>query len=155
MAIAQFSNRLNSLHDVEPIYLTLFEVRFNNTFLTDNCSSIKNDIMIFNLYTVNDELQPFKIINNMINNNTIINYLEIINSKKDGTIKYCSFLKNFSFVEILGFLDFDWDSWDNNDLKIKNLRVKFKYDKIDVVTSKNYNNFLRKIKLECITKKDS
>jgi len=111
--------------------------------------------MIFNLYTVNDELQPFQIINNMINNNTIINYLEIINSKKDGTIKYCSFLKNFSFVEILGFLDFDWDSWDKSDSKIKDLRVKFKYDKMDVVTSKNYNNFLRKIKLECITKKDS
>lgn len=155
MPLPHFNHVSSALYAVEPIYLSLFEVRFSDTFLMDNCNSIENDTMIFNLYDIKDELQPFEIINNMIKNNKILNYLEIVNHKKDGTIKYCVFLKNFSFIEFIGFLDFDWASYDKSGDKLKNLKVKFKYDKMNVITGNNYNNFVRKIKLECINKKDS
>jgi len=92
----------------------------------------------------------------MINNKKIIKHLEISHYSKDGTVKYSAFLKNFSFLEFVGFLDFDWNQYNSKTSgAIKLLNVRFKCDKIDVVTGKNYNKFIRKIKLDCINKKDS
>lgn len=153
MALPHFNKIPNYYNNIDPIKLSEFEIKFEDKFMMDNCTSIKNDIMIFNLYVYNDELQPFNIIEDMINNNKIIKYLEIVHNSKDGTIKYVAFLKNFSFVDFVGILDFDWNYTIED--KIKKLNVKFKYDKIDIVTGKNYNNFIRKIKLDSINKKDS
>ena len=151
MALPHFNNI--QYVDIDPIYLTNFEVKFDNKFLLDNCVSIENDIMCFNLYVYNNELQPFNIINNMINKK-IINYLEILNYDKDGTIKYATFLENFMFVEFIGFLNFNWEKYGNIDM-IKKLHVKFKYDKMTVIIEKKYNNFIRKIKIKCLNEKDS
>ena len=152
--IGHFSTTSYNIN-IYPIYIASFEVRFNNKILLDNCISIKNDIMLFNFYYCDDKLVPFDIINDMIYNNIIINYLEIVNFQKDGTINYCTFLKNFSFVEFVEFLDFNWSAASMSGDTIKNLKVKFKYDKMIVLTGKNYNNFIRKIKLDILNKKDS
>ena len=87
MTSPHFNSIQNCCYNIDPIYQSCFEVRFNNKFLLDNCISIENNIINFNLYIYENELQPFNIINDMINNNEIINYLEIINYNKEGAIK--------------------------------------------------------------------
>ena len=154
MTSPHFNSIQNCCYNIDPIYQSCFEVRFNNKFLLDNCISIENNIINFNLYIYENELQPFNIINDMINNNEIINYLEIINYNKEGAIKYAVFLEKFKFVEFVGFLDFDLVKYDKK-YNIKNLHVKFKYDKMTVIIEKKYNNFIRKIKIKCLNEKDS
>jgi len=157
MPLQQFPGNHYHYHyhyNFDAIYKSLFEVKFNDAYMRDNCISIKNDIMIFNLNLYEEDLIPFSFINNMISENAVLDYLEISNFKKDGTINYITFLKKFSFVEFVGFLDFDLETSIKGE-EIKKLCVKFKYDKMIVVTAKNHKKFIRKIKLYNINKKDS
>jgi hypothetical protein len=134
-------------YNVEPIYCSLFDVMFYDFNLKNNCYSIEKNIMKFNLNFDGKELSPYNSIKNMIDNSETISYLEIVHYDKFGSKIYSNFLKNFRFVKILNFLDFDW----NKSNEIKNLRVIFKYEKIYTITSSSeYEKFNRKIKLEKI-----
>lgn len=147
MSLPHFTNMSRHHYVEDPIYINQYEVNFDNKYLMESCYSIEDDIMKFNLnLNENLELQPFEYINNMINNNINIKYLEIKNHSRTGDVLYCVFLKNFSFIKT-DILNFDW-----SEIDIKHLKVKFKYDDIKVVTAKNYNNFIRKVKLENIIK---
>ena len=134
-------------HNFNPIHYSLFSVMFEEFNLKDNCYSIEKNIIKFNLNFDGKELIPYNIIKRMIDNSEMISYLEIAHYDKYGDNVYSNFLKNFRFVKIMNFLDFDWSKAD----EIKNLRVIFKYEKIYTITSRaEYEKFNRKIKLEKI-----
>lgn len=145
MALPYFNN-MSIKASYTPVYDNNFVVNFDNEILSDNCFSIEKNIIKFNLFITKNELVPYHIIKEYIENKTLIKYLEISYYNKYGSIEFSFFLKNFLFVEILNLIDFNWENFDS----IKKLFVSFRYDKEYVVMYKDYNKFIRKIKLENI-----
>ena len=145
MAIPQFNYKKPYSYD--PVNKSAAEVLFNDVELNNNCFAIEKNIMKFNINCNEKEIIPYDIIKNMIDNKEVIKYLEIKHFNKFGDSLYSVFLKNFRFVKILNFLDFDWNEINN----IKDMSVVFKYEKIyTIMSSEEYEKFNRKIKLEKI-----
>ena len=144
MSLPHFNKLSSYKYDV--IYNSLFLINFENELLSDNCISIDGDKMTFNLFIHNDELVPYHIIKNFIKNKKIIKYLEVFYYDKQGTIEFVIFLKNFKFIKIIDLLDFNLEKYD----EIKKLSTIFKYDDEYVIMMKDYDKFIRKIKLENI-----
>lgn len=133
-------------YNYNPIYDCNIFVNFENKILSDNCISIEDNIMKFNLFIQENELFPYFIIKDFIENKKCIKYLELCYFDKFGNRVFSIFLKNFSFIDILKLKDFNLENFNI----IKNLLVSFKFDEEYVIMSKDYDKFIRKIKLENI-----
>jgi len=149
MSLPHFTKQNYNQMYSNTIHQSQYEVMFENEYLSESCYAIENNIMKFNLNIIYGNLQPFEYINYMIINNKNIRYLKINNYNKEGDVVYSIFLKNFKFSKT-NILDFNW-----KDNDIKELYVNFEYENIKLITAKNINSFLRKIKLEYLKEKES
>ncbi len=139
----------------EPIYLNLFEVRFNNSYLekylTNSCYKLKNKHIYFHINDINNNdnsnisfINVISFFNDNIKNKTK-SEVDIFLYKKDGEILSIITLEDFRFIKI-NILKFS-----NTKANILKLKIRFKYKKM--IFYKNVTSYTRIKKLKNLNEK--
>ena len=131
---------------LDVVYRNLSYPEFGNEILDEHCTSIIKKTATFNVNLNLDTgtFDTIEILQRMISKELIIKIVPMkMVDKNNQPIAYI-ILENFKFIRFKNLLDYDW--YDHSD--IKNIRVKFDYDKATFINKKSYNTFIRKLKLQ-------
>jgi len=143
-SLAHFKNTNPYSGDV--IYKNIYVAKFNDEYLSENCFKINKKHFHFNVNIINNKASPLQIIFNYIENKSKINLpIELYN--KTGDLIQIISLQNFQFLKIKNLLDFKWGGKES----IIKIKVSYKYKNMKLFNNySEYNQFLRKLKLEKI-----
>lgn len=134
---------------IEPIYnlceVDLFTDGFSE--IEHNITKVKKNSIYFNLNVTSDgSIDVLDFISQSISNKEIFNIVEFKFLNKTGGVIFRIMIENFRFTKIVNLLDFNYYYSD----KLKQLKVKFKYDKSEIVYEKDYKKYIKRKKLENI-----
>jgi len=118
----------------DAIYNNLFEANFSSlkglkeadyNLLMETFQEIDKEYIIFNLFEMNEKIQPLELIVKLITSKTVGNLTIDLHNKDSVILGKISFT-NFTFKKIEDLIDFNFRSEDI----IKELKVKYEYDEI-------------------------
>ena len=134
---------------IDPVYVHLTSIYFNNTYLDELLYQMDSNIMMFNVNVIDDKIEPLEIIMNMIAHKKKMTVTKI-NTDKYGKVIFEIILNDFQFISINNLFDFNYSDMDN----LMKLEVSYIFSNIEYV---NINDLKmeRMVKIYKILKKDS
>lgn len=137
-----------SYANIEPVY-NLCEVDLGTQEFSEiehSITKVERNSIYFNMnIDYNGSIEVLDFVRQSLKSKEVFDIGEFKFLNKDGCIIYRIVIENFRFTKIVNLLDFDYNS--NN---VKELQVKFKYDTYELVYEKDYNKYIRRLKLESI-----
>lgn len=125
--------------EIENIHNNLFDIDFESfkelkeidyEILKENFKKIDKNFIKFDLQEINKKVQPLELILSLISNKSI-GTLVINLHNKDSIILGKLIFKDFIFLKIEDFIDFDFDNSDKN----KELKIYYSYKQLVYVSS--------------------
>jgi len=146
--LPHFSLPSYSYTNIEPVY-NFCEIDFGVKILKEvenNITKVSKNSIYFNLnLNIGGKVEVLDFILPSIDNKEVFKLVEFKFTNKNGNISYRIIVENFRFTKVVNLLDFDYSKYE-----LKNLKVKFKYDKSHLIYEKDYTKFIRRLKLDNI-----